>query len=99
MKTLEQADVIWDFWDGHSAEDRNITTTLVSKSTSAMFFACTNARGESIEGVRHDLNKHSGSAVWSLQHSFSAMAQGGNMQRQIWVFSRCIEDCRQECKK
>ena len=56
MKTLEQADVIWDFWDGHSAEDRNITTTLVSKSTSAMFFACTNARGESIEGVLHDLN-------------------------------------------
>ena len=21
------------------------------------------------------------------------------MQRQIWIFSRCIEDCRQECKK
>ena len=80
-------DIVFTFWDSITPDSRENILKMTAQSKSARLFACTNAINESPELVLSSLNKGCPES-WEFLKPFSTMAQGGAMQRQVWIFRR-----------
>ena len=88
LKNLLQAQYIFSFWNGHDIKVRNHSITLVATCSTAVFFVCTTARGESPERVLSMLNQKSPQNEWILRETLNVPVLGGNMRTTCFIFSR-----------
>ena len=88
LKNLLQAQYIFSFWNGHDIKVRNHSITLVATCSTAVFFVCTTARGESPERVLSMLNQKSLKNEWILRETLTVSVLGGNMRTTCFIFSR-----------
>jgi len=88
LKNLLQAQYIFSFWNGHDIKVRNHSITLVATCSTAVFFVCTTARGESPERVLSMLNQKSLKNEWILRETLNVSVLRGNMRTTCFIFSR-----------
>ena len=81
--------MVFAYWDSIAADARDKLLKVVKRTGSVEMLACTNAPGETTNLVESTLNEDCpAERPWKLVTTFTANAEGGSMQRQVWIFRR-----------
>ena len=89
LEKIPAAHMVYAYWDSMAADARDNLLKVVKRTGSVEMLACTNAQGETIDLVESTLNEDClAGRSWKLVATFAANAEGGTMQRQVWIFRR-----------